>query len=92
MDRITLPRLNAAVDRLNRVTGSPRVRFVGFNNSQMHKGHFFIEKLPRGYQIRRVVSPQGAEMAFGVPGSRREVWAQVQAMVSGYLLAGKEDE
>lgn len=59
MNRITKKHLQAQVDRINKLTGSPLTRWS--DDGKMNVGHFYISGAYGGYNLARIVNEGGGE-------------------------------
>ena len=88
--RITEKDLNKAVERLNKLTGSPETYM---NEDRMTNiGHFCIDHAYGGVQLQQVCNCSGGVRDVLNSGfvPKKELYALIHALIAGYELAKVE--
>ena len=85
--RITETRLEAAVNHLNRLTGSP-LKYAG--DKVFNIGHYHIDKNAGGYALYRVTNEAGAcADILQFRGTKSELYYRINAFCEGFVAGQK---
>lgn len=82
MQRITMADLQGAVDRLNRLAGTPTAPYV---NGKAQPGCYCLDGAYGGWKLSQIVSDSGAQRDILATGfvSKRELYSNIHSFIMG---------